>query len=156
MSDDVKEMFKKKEKLTAWVSFNGGFETCFDFADNREFNKMLDAVKTRNYSASNPSLQEIYDDDLFVDELMKRIKGVRGLTLGGLAEMTSATLSDSIDPETEMKYDAENVRALLEEVWGYAAFCRDTMINIAVFRGKTLDGEKKTLPSTGVSESDKS
>ena len=154
MSKELQEMFKNKEELEAWVTFNNKFGVLLEYADIREFSKMMERAKTRDYTPNLTTLKEGYDSDKMHEELILKVRGLRSLTFGMLAEMTNATIPEGVDPETEVGFDHENIRFLVKEVYGFAAFLLDTVGDIANFRLAKSMEEKKTLQPSAETGSD--
>ena len=135
-----------KKKMMHWLNFNN-FEIELIYCDRHEMEKMLEQSKKRIFDQKTHQPVEIYDDELFAQQMASKINDWKSLTIGKLAQMTNIDIAGE-NPDQLIPCTFENKRELVGEIYGLNNFLRETITEIEIFRSNQLDQEKKTLPTS--------
>jgi hypothetical protein len=138
---DLRSKLKEMEmQPTAWVEFqNTGWEIELEYSTKSTLAAMLDRSTKTVYKNHQP-VEEL-DNVLFCHQLAKKVKGWRGLTLGLLSTLIPIVIGDD-EKTAQVPCTRDNVLALLDEVYGFDIFIRDTITDLSRFaqeRQRTLE-----------------
>lgn len=140
---DLKSFIKanRREALTAWIPFKGGFEVNFEYTGQKELSKM--AKKATVFQGRDRAGQRIdaVDEDRLGALMVEKIMGWRGLTLGKLAELMN--VDPGPEPDTEIPFSIENAIELMDEVSGFAVFVSESLLDITLYRDEVERDELK-------------
>lgn len=146
MIDDLSKYVEDHvESLTAWFQYEGDFEVELEYVDAPEIDRIIASSTIRRGTRGN--LSEEVDEKRLKAQLIKRVKGWRGLNLKTLAQMININ-TDGEDAETEIPFSEKNIQTIMQHAHGFSMWVLRTLTDLQQYRQKQIEGRiKNSVPS---------
>jgi len=132
---------KRRQELTAWFPF-ADFEVELPYVDPPAMRRITDACRDRSFDRRTHLQKDDLDNTLLREALARQIRNWRGLTLGKFAELAPVDISGE-DPAAEVPCTDANKQVLCGEVYAFAEFVRQSIMDLAGFREREVERQTK-------------
>jgi len=136
----------KRQELTAWFPF-ADFEVELPYVDPPAMRRMTDACRDRSFDRRTHLQKDDLDNTLLREALAGQIRNWRGLTLGEFAKLVPIDIGGE-DPTAKIPCTEANKQVLCSEVYSFAEFVRQSIMDLQAFRAREVERQTKNLKTS--------